>query len=388
MKTNQVSARIAANLWVLLVLVGTSANARIGLDERDDCEYQEAQNDPIPLDLARCLTEIGDWDNAKAAWRKAISALEALPKPQEYERYGRESSLNEAKSGLSKIGDKSGEFSPLFFPLAISLFSPVQIWPNKFLTVTGISLNAMYAHPYRVYGFDLGVVSNVTRSTLGVQAQFFVGFASLARGLQICGLVCASDSGWGISAAGLVTASKSFSGLSIAPLVNYGTVAGIQLAGLTNFSPQFSGFQFSLFNNVYEGVSGIQIGLLNLNNIEIVDFGSVSSSSYVVGNLKYTSTTVLRPMKTQAHAGINRGVFIGLLLNISDDTSGLQLGLFNSARELNGMQFGAVNISDATNGVQIGVVNVTRVLKGFQLGLVNVAKENGLPFMLIALAGW
>ena len=68
---------------------------------------------------------------------------------------------------------------------------------------------------------------------------------------------------------------------------------------------------------------------------------------------------------------------LGLVNNVTDVMTGLELGPVNLAGTCAGVQLGALNIASRTVGVQIGILNMTGNLHGVQLGLVNMSRSGG-----------
>lgn len=68
---------------------------------------------------------------------------------------------------------------------------------------------------------------------------------------------------------------------------------------------------------------------------------------------------------------------LGLINNVTDTMTGLELGAVNLAGTCVGVQLGAVNVASRTAGVQLGVVNFTGDLHGVQLGLLNFSSSGG-----------
>lgn len=128
---------------------------------------------------------------------------------------------------------------------------------------------------------------------------------------------------------------NSFTGIALSGLFNItrGTTnaIGAQLAGLTNI------------NRSRAAVYGVQVaGLVNANTAE----------SKIVGGQ------------------------IALLANVSEFTNlyGVQVGLYNRAREVYGFQIGLVNVATALHGIQIGLANIN------QTGLIGVSPIINIGF--------
>ena len=77
---------------------------------------------------------------------------------------------------------------------------------------------------------------------------------------------------------------------------------------------------------------------------------------------------------------------LGLINNVTDTMTGLELAPVNLVGTCLGAQVGALNIASRTIGVQLGILNMTGDLHGVQLGLVNMSRSGGaLIFPLLNL---
>ena len=68
---------------------------------------------------------------------------------------------------------------------------------------------------------------------------------------------------------------------------------------------------------------------------------------------------------------------LGLINNVTDTMTGLELGPINLAGTCTGVQLGALNIASRTVGLQLGDLNMTGDLHGVQLGLLNMSSSGG-----------
>ena len=68
---------------------------------------------------------------------------------------------------------------------------------------------------------------------------------------------------------------------------------------------------------------------------------------------------------------------LGLINNVTDVMTGLELGPVNLVGTCIGAQVGALNIASQTVGLQLGVLNMTGDLHGLQLGLLNMSGSGG-----------
>lgn len=157
-------------------------------------------------------------------------------------------------------------------------------------------------------------------SVLGARLNIFLGIHESVYGLDV-------------GAVGNMT-DKGFGGLQVAGIFNrnkgHATILGTQIGGLGNWNLGGS--------DIY----GLQATLgLNTN--------------------RGRDTTLV-------------GLGIGVLGNRSQGAVvGMQIGIFNQARDV--------------YGLQIGVCNIAKSLHGVQLGLVNINKDGPLPFFPVINAG-
>lgn len=68
---------------------------------------------------------------------------------------------------------------------------------------------------------------------------------------------------------------------------------------------------------------------------------------------------------------------VGIVNNVTDTMSGLEVGPVNLVGTCFGAQVGAVNIASKTGGLQLGVLNFTGDLHGLQLGVLNFSSSGG-----------
>ena len=99
------------------------------------------------------------------------------------------------------------------------------------------------------------------------------------------------------------------------------------------------------------------------------------------------------------------GFMLNLLRNdVKDELSGVQVGLYNSAKQadklgaqvglwneagsIHGVQCGLVNTVGQGEGVQIGIINRAEELYGVQIGIVNVIRDAELQFCPVLNIGF
>ncbi len=110
-----------------------------------------------------------------------------------------------------------------------------------------------------------------------------------------------------------------------------------------------------IFRSNYE-VSGFRFNLLygKNSNLRGFDLGSVNHVTGAVEGFQFGG------------------------VNIADDLSGLQIGLYNSASSSSSgfCQFGLVNIGHDISGVQIGLFNMCDTISGVQIGVLNFITQS------------
>ena len=70
-------------------------------------------------------------------------------------------------------------------------------------------------------------------------------------------------------------------------------------------------------------------------------------------------------------------VDLGVVNNVTDGITGLELGAVNLAGTCVGAQVGAVNVASRLVGLQVGAINFTGDLHGVQLGVLNFSGSGG-----------
>lgn len=83
--------------------------------------------------------------------------------------------------------------------------------------------------------------------------------------------------------------------------------------------------------------------------------------------------------KTSDLTGVQSG-----LLGMVDTGIGGQVSAVNIANDFTGLQWGLFNYAERVKGLQLGFVNYAQEIdKGLQIGLLNFAKNGWLPVMII-----
>lgn len=164
-------------------------------------------------------------------------------------------------------------------PLAVGILPPIQ-FPSDEFTVTGFRFSALWGHHRDLYGFDFGVLGNITDQTFTGLA--ISGLANLTHGqttiiaLQGAGVLNLATQKmevYGLQIAGgmnILEAESKVVGLQVAILGNHSpntNVYGAQL-GLYNRARSVYGFQIGLVNFTKD-LHGVQIGLINFNETGI-----------------------------------------------------------------------------------------------------------------------
>jgi hypothetical protein len=133
----------------------------------------------------------------------------------------------------------------------------------------------------------------------------------------------------------------------------------------------------------YDSVRGVSLGLI-----------------YTVNN--NTSGLMLTVGANRLY-GTMRGIQFGLVNLVEESVVGIQNGAYNSvADDFHGWQNGILNFNDSlTRGVQLGVFNTTGDLRGLQMGLLNTTdtlygvqlglvnlNASGQPFGFLPIINW
>lgn len=155
-------------------------------------------------------------------------------------------------------------------PVSVSIVPPVQFPPSDF-SVTGARASVLWGKHRDVYGFDVGLIGNITEQDfvgLGISGVFNnTRGTTFIPGLQLAGLANVNSS------------KTTIIGLQATLGVNYqsaaSTVSGLQLGLIANIAPftDIYGFQVGLYNRAKE-VYGFQIGLVNIaDNLHGIQIG-------------------------------------------------------------------------------------------------------------------
>lgn len=159
-------------------------------------------------------------------------------------------------------------------PVSVAIVPPLQFPPSDF-SVTGVRVSAIYGRHRDIYGFDLGLIGNVTDQEFvgfGIAGGFNVTTGNTTAILQVAGLVNYNTNKtdiYGVSFAGLLNqfeGASSVTGLQFAAVNNvpHTVVRGFQV-GVYNRALAVYGFQIGLVNRV-DNLYGLQIGLANFHH--------------------------------------------------------------------------------------------------------------------------
>lgn len=160
-------------------------------------------------------------------------------------------------------------------PLAAAIAGPVEFPPESF-SIAGARLSVLWGDHRDVYGFDIGVIGNMTDNSfggIGVSGIFNYnkGTATVV-GLQLAGITNVNVNkarvlGLQLAAvANINEAESTLVGLqfALANLSPFTTIYGFQ-TGIYNTAREVYGFQIGLINRT-ETLHGLQIGLVNFNH--------------------------------------------------------------------------------------------------------------------------
>jgi hypothetical protein len=279
---------------------------------------------------AHCFERIGDFDAARRV----------------YDGLAAQGDLRDAAIGSR--GQIEGRESATIGvrPFEIAVASPIHFFHPPRKAIWGLSLTIFYSATDVHHGLELGVgVARVKENFRGVSIDGLAHWVEgSAGGIELSGFGNFDHRAWGLQVAGGGNVDHSFDGVIV--------------SGFWNRAEQANGLQVSVLNQVLFRFIGLQLGMLNINNIAFVTSAPGRTVTYPNDFDEDMSAAVA----SQGESKFVHG-----------QTFGAQVGAFNYADEL--------------TGVQIGVVNVARRLHGLQLGLINVAVHNALPFMVIANVG-
>jgi hypothetical protein len=161
-----------------------------------------------------------------------------------------------------------------FSPVALDILPPLQFPPDDF-SITGVRASAIWGNHRNVYGFDVGVIGNVTQiefTGIALSGVFnLTRGTTTAIGAQVAGIVNANMNKTtviGIQAAVLANINEASSDvvglqLAVANLSNYTQITGFQV-GLYNRAQNVRGLQIGLVNRA-DSLHGLQIGVVNFN---------------------------------------------------------------------------------------------------------------------------
>ena len=116
-------------------------------------------------------------------------------------------------------------------------------------------------------------------------------------------------------------------------------------------------------------------------NVTGIDLGFWGSSMYFEG----IQVNILRNDVKDDSSGFQLGIYNSVG---GGDLLGLQAGIWNEANSMRGAQVGIVNVSGETEGFQVGIINRSETMHGYQIGLVNVIRDAELQFCPIVNIGF
>ena len=171
-------------------------------------------------------------------------------------------------------------------------------------------------------------------------------------------------------------------------------VYGVQLGGLNIVDLDVAGLQFGVFGNYTAGdMSGLQVGVYNRTR------GSACglSAGGISRACEFEGLQVAVWAQTESFDGVQTGC-----ANVTGSGAGLQLGAYNGSGHrsgrlksddaymggYDGAQIGVVNAAHGeVSGFQLGVVNYAKSLCGLQVGLLNIIGDGGSHGVL-PIANW
>lgn len=149
------------------------------------------------------------------------------------------------------------------------------------------------------------------------------------------------------------------------------SVTGID-AGLANVTGSLKGIEIGglnwLSNSAKEESWGVQ--LAGINYVGDSSFSGVQVGFLNGGSSKASMAGIQAGVMNIWEGEIN-GIQLGGI-NGGSNAKGLQIAVYNDARDITGLQIGFFNGSEGTvHGMQIGLGNYCKSLSGVQIGLIN-----------------
>ena len=123
---------------------------------------------------------------------------------------------------------------------------------------------------------------------------------------------------------------------------------------LTTETESVTAFRFSLLYGANADLTGLDLSLVGLNTGSVAGlvFAGVSlvEEDFTGGQLSWLASI------TEGNA---QGLQWAIYTSSGPGSSGVQLGLLNTAEDFSGLQFGLINITETMrSGLQIGLVNI------------------------------
>lgn len=142
---------------------------------------------------------------------------------------------------------------------------------------------------------------------------------------------------------------------------------------------QLDGFEMGTMNAVSGKMTGFEVALLG-NWVGDTAAGLQAASLFnVAGNLEGVQLAGL----VNRAGGNGSGGQVATLANVNGGSfEGLQLSLFNYARDVQGAQLGLINVGAKVKGLQLGLINVADDVEGAPIGLVSVTRSGGVHPMV------
>jgi hypothetical protein len=249
-----------------------------------------------------------------------------------------------------------------------------------------------------MYGIQVGGLYNVTTkgACVGMCAAGILNFHKVVVGIQVAGLFNGlRRRGGGLQLSAGFNGAERFNGLQVGTfnLLARDMGGSVQVAGFGNLAIRnFSGAQVGLLNWVHKDAVGVQIGAINVANVELCIPRHTPPDSIARSRLRRRNSVSGLQMGALGNVAYKLyGIQVGGLLNaVWDDAEGVQLAAgINTVRStVSGVQIGLFNHARRVEGVQLGFLNVCEALDGVQIGVFNIATKNTLPFMIGANVGF
>ena len=256
-------------------------------------------------------------------------------------------------------------------------------------TVYGVQLSGGLNRAANVYGLQLGLDIHWLFAIFFEDRKEYYSSAENVYGLKVALITGAVREHMVGLQLGLLTNTKTLWGVQLG-LGNTITERGLGLqVGIFDQSARYDGAMIGIANSATGDVRGVQFGLYNnAGSIVPLQLGLVNTTQMLAGVQLGLGNHADREAIGFQCCGFNtaRVRLLGGQLGLYNraHSAYFQVAGVNSSVENPVLQLGALNMSENdSTGVQVGVFNYTSGKATLQIGLLNFAGKNFLPFFPI-----